>query len=131
MWVDFAIHASFPQLTWHDCINEYACEYPWFVVFSSVLRISILVLASVVVSIFEHSISFVCAFIVILLLLFFCLLGNAGIHILLTVYDCCNFHCSMQLTRWLFRVRPFSSFLLHMLSQICRSIFWSLIFCLY
>lgn len=76
----------------------------------AVLRISILVLASIVVSIFEHSISFVGAFIVILLLLFFCLLGNAGIHILLIVYDCCNFHCLFQLTRWFFRVRPFFFF---------------------
>lgn len=43
---------------------------------AAVLRISILVLASIVVSIFQHSISFVGAFIVILLLLFFYLTGE-------------------------------------------------------
>lgn len=131
MWVDFAIHASFPQLTWHDCINEYACEYPWFVVFSSGSKdfhfgpcfhccINLWAFDFFCLCFYCHP------FVAVLLLT-----GNAGIHIFLIVYDCCNFHCSLQLTCWFFRVRPFSSFLPHMLSHICRSIFWSHIICLY
>ena len=110
MWVDFAIHASFPQLTWHDCIIEYACEYPWFVVFSSGSKdfhFGPCFHCCINLSAFDFFCwCFYChPFVAVLLL-------NWGMleYILLIVYDCCNFHCLLQLTRWSFRVRPFFFF---------------------